>query len=1047
MKGKRSFLAFFAGHPTAANLLMLIFLVLGVLSLPKLVRETFPDFDPTEVEIVVPYPGATAEDVEESICQRIEDAIDGVTYLEEVRSTARENRGRVVAEMVEGGDMRQFLDDVKTEVEAIDDFPDQAEIPVIRQLGRKDAVVAVAVSGPMSLPHLKLYCEQLKDRMLRDPRISLVRIEGFSDHQIRIEVPAEKLMQYGLSMSEITDVIGRQNVDLPAGTVLTRDADILVRFADQRRSVEGYRDLVVVSGRTGAEVRLGDIASVQDTFELDEDKFIFDGKRAGKIVVEKTGSEDSLRILDAVRDFVQQESAKASPGVSLVLTQNSTKIVRDRLNMLVENGIQGLLLVFAVMWLFFNIRLSFWVSLGLPVSFMGTFFLMDMGGLTLNMLTMVGLLLALGLIMDDAIVIAENISSHLQKGKSALQAAVDGTSEVAVGVVSSFATTVLIFGTIAVLIEGNIGKVLWVMPVVLIMTLAVSLVEAFCILPNHLEHSLRSMPSVASGFRRSFEARFEKVRESVLGRAVDWAVQWRYLVVGGVFALLFISVGMLAGGVLKTKAFPDIEGDIVQARILLPQGTPLERTESIVGRLVDALGTVNKEYAPQQPEGQPLVQNVTIQYNQNQDTEEAGPHVATISVDLLNAETRTTSIDDLTKRWRELVGNVPDVSSITYKEPAIGPAGIPLEIRLQGQDLDVLEKASNELVRWLRRYEGVYDVSDNLRPGKPELQLRLKPGATALGLDAQKIASQLRNAFYGRDATEVQDGPEAYEINVRLAREDRDSLGDVELFYVRTPGGKNVPLSSVAFLEQGRGFATISRVNSVRTATVQGDVDTATANANEVVADTVERFMPRLLQKYPGIEYTLEGQAKQGGRTGASLRKAILLGVLGIFVLLSFQFRSYIEPLVVIGAIPLAFIGVVWGHLLMGLDLSMVSIMGFASLAGIVVNDSILLVEFVKRHMCRGMSAHDASMKASRQRFRAVLLTSLTTIVGLVPLLSERSLQAQVLIPLCTSIVFGLLTSTVLVLVVLPALYSILDDFGLTSRACRDGNFVEPNEK
>ncbi len=1033
MSEKRSFIGFFAGHPTAANLFMFIFLTLGILSLPRLIRETFPDFDPTEVEIVIPYPGATAEDVEEAICQRIEDAVDGITNVEEVRSTARENRGRVVVEMVEGGNMQEFLDDIKTEVEAIDDFPDQVETPVIQQLGRKDAVVSVAVSGPMSLPHLKLYCEQLKDRMLRDPHIALVRIEGFSDHQIRIEVPADKLMQYGLSMTDITDVIARQNIDLPAGTVLTRDADVLVRFADQRRGVEEYRDLVVVSGKTGAEVRLGDLAQVLDTFELDEDKFIFDGKRSGKLVVEKTGSEDSLRILDAVQNFIALETDKAPPGVSLKLTENSTKIVRDRLSMLVENGIQGLILVFAVMWLFFNIRLSFWVSMGLPVSFMGSFFLMSLFGLTLNMLTMVGLLLALGLIMDDAIVIAENISAHLQKGKSILRSTIDGTSEVAVGVLSSFTTTVLIFGTIAILIEGNIGKVLWVMPVVLIMTLAVSLVEAFCILPNHLNHSLRAMPDEPSSFRVRFEAKFEYVRESLLGAAVDWAVRWRYLVVGGIFTLLLVSISMLAGGVLKTEAFPDLEGDIVQARILLPQGTPLERTETIVERFVEGMKTVNERYSPQQPDGQHLVRHMTVQYNYNQDTAEVGPHVATISADLLDAESRTTSIDDITTRWRDLVGDIPDVSSITYKEPIIGPGGIPIEIRLQGQDLGQLAHASSDLVYWLEQYEGVYDVSDNLRPGKPEILLRLKPGATGLGLDAEQIASQLRNAFYGRDAAEIQDGPESYEINVRLARADRNSLGDVEFFHIVTPSGKNVPLSSVALLEQGRGFATISRVNSIRTVTVQGDVDTAIGNANEVISDTIERFMPSLLKKYPGIEYSLEGQAKQGSKTGASLRKAILLGVLGIFILLSFQFRSYIEPLVVIVAIPLAAIGVIWGHLLMGLNLSMVSIMGFASLAGIVVNDSILLVEFVKNHMRTGMEASQAARIASRERFRAVLLTSLTTIMGLVPLLSERSLQAQVLIPLCTSLVFGLLASTVLVLLVLPALYSILGDLNLTA--------------
>ncbi|WP_147821687.1 efflux RND transporter permease subunit [Salidesulfovibrio onnuriiensis] len=1037
MKERNGFIGFFAGHPTAANLLMLIFLMLGVISMPKLLRETFPDFDPTEVEIAVVYPGATAEDVEEAICQRVEDALDGITNLEEVRSEARESYGRIVAEMTEGGDMRQFLDDVKTEVEAISDFPEEIETPVIQQLGRKDNVVSLAVSGPMSVPHLKLYCEQLKDRMLKDPEISLVEVSGFSDHQIRIEVPAGNLMKYGLSFSDITDVIGRQNVDLPAGTVQTKDADILIRFADQRRKVHEYEDLVVVSGTTGAEIRLGDVARVTDTFELDEDKYLFNGKRAGLLIVQKTRAEDSLRILEAVERFIDREAAAAPPGVEFNLTQNITKIVKDRLDMLTENGIQGLVLVFATMWLFFNIRLSFWVAMGLPVSFLGAFFFMQAAGLTLNMLSMVGLLISLGLIMDDAIVISENVAAHLARGKGALRAAVDGTGEVAVGVLSSFTTTVLIFGTIAILVEGKIGKVMWVMPAVLIMTLVVSLIEAFCILPNHLAHSLRHLPDRPSGFRIWFENRLERVRERVLGRAVDWAVQWRYFFVGSVFALLVISVGMLAGGVLKTEAFPDIEGDVLQARVLLPQGTPLAHTEAVVEKLTSELDRLNREYSPHQPDEQPLVQNITVQYNNNADANEAGPHLATVTADLLNAETRTTGMDELTMRWREAVGTVPDVISITYKEPAIGPAGLAIDIRLQGRDLAQLKDASRELMGWLGKYRGVYDLSDDLRPGKPEIQVRLKPGATLLGFSASSIASQLRNAFYGRDVTEIQNGPEAYEINVRIAPEDKDSLGDLEYFHVTTPKGGQVPLGAVAVLEEGRGYASISRINSMRTVTIQGDVDTAVANANEIIGETRLVFLPQLMEKYPDLEFSLEGQAKEGNKTGASMRKAIMLGIFGIYILLSFQFRSYVEPVVVLTAIPMAFIGVVWGHLLMGLDLSMVSIMGFASLAGIVVNDSILLVEFVKMRLMEGLPMAEATVRASRQRFRAVLLTSLTTIVGLVPLLSERSLQAQVLIPLCTSLVFGLIASTILVLVVIPAFYTILNDFGLTAEVTK----------
>lgn len=1032
---KVGIIEYFADHPTAANLLMLIFFAVGLYAAPRLVRETFPDFAANQVQITVAYPGATAETVEEAICQRIEDVLDGITDVEEVTSEAREGQATVVAEMAEGGDFRQFMDDVRTEVEAIDDFPDEAEDPVISELNRTDMVVGIAVSGPMSVPHLKMYAEQIKDRLQRLDLVSLVDIQGFSEHQIRIEIPAAMLMQFKLSMNDITDVIAKQSIDLPSGTIETEQGDILVRFADERKRVHEFEELVVKSGTTGAEIRLGDIATVTDRFEKDEDKYLFNGERAALLLVKKTKDQDALLVLDEIQTFLERERQQAPPDVSLTLTQNRTEIVRDRLDLLLVNGLQGLFLVFLAMWLFFDLRMSFWVSMGLPVSFLGGLFVMYIAGLTLNMLTMVGLLLATGLIMDDAIVIAENISTHLAKGKSALRAAVDGTLGVAAGVTSSFTTTLLIFGTLAVMMQGDIGKVLWVMPTVLIMTLAVSLIEAFMILPNHLSHSLAHAPREIRPFRQRFNARFDRFREQWVGRFVDWSIKWRYLFMGLVISTLLASVAMLMGGFLKMQAFPDVEGDVLQARILLPQGTPLERTEAVVEQVVEGLKRADRQLTPLQPEGRQLVESYTIQFNTNEDANESGPHVATVTADLLGSEDRDTTIDELATLWELETGPVPDIISLAFKEGMIGPGGLDIEIRLQGDDLDELKAASTELQQWLGRYEGVRYLMDDLRPGKPEVQIRLKPGATALGLDATQIARQLRSALQGQKASEIQVGSESYEVDVRLSPDDRDTLGDLEYFRVTTPGGDQVPLGAVTELRRGRGWARIARVDSMRTVTVQGDVDARVANANAIVSETSREFLPGLLERYPSIATSLEGSKKAGAETGKSMVMALLFGIFGIFVLLSFHFRSYLEPLVVISAIPLAFIGVIWGHLLMGYDLSMPSIMGFVSLAGVVVNDSILLVEFLKRGVQEGMTAAEAASQASRQRFRALLLTSLTTIMGLLPLLAERSLQAQILIPLACSLVFGMLTSTFLVLSVVPALYTILDDFGLTEGA------------
>ncbi len=1031
-------LAWFAAHPTAANLLMLIFLALGLLSLSEQRRETFPDYSTQAVQISVLYPGATAEEVEEAVCQRIEDALENVVDVEEVRSEARENNALVVVEMRDQGDFSRFLTEVKTEVEAIDDFPEETEALVIKELNKTDMVVSVAVTGPMSETDLKLFCEQLKDRMLMEPEITQVLVKGFSDRQIRIEVPAHALQQFGISIQDVARVVAAQSVNLPAGIIETGERDILVRFDEKRIDVHGFEDLVVLSGTTGAELRLGDFAEITDRFELDEERILFNGKRAGMLQINKTKDEDALRVMAVVRDLLERERRLSPPGVTFTITQNISDIVRDRLQMLTVNGIQGLILVFLTMWLFFSFRFSFWVAMGLPVSFLGSLFVMQQIDFSLNMLTMVGLLLAIGLIMDDSIVIAENIAAHLARGKKALDAAVSGTAEVLPGVLSSFLTTMFVFGSIAVYIEGDIGKVMWVMPVVLLLTLSVSLVEAFFILPHHLAHSLGGKENAPqSAFRRRFDAGLEWVRETILGRLVDLAVSWRYLFIGLVLSLFLCSVGMLASGFLKTAAFPDVDGDVLMARILLPQGTPLTYTEAVAERVVAALERTDKHFTPLQPQldgkHPSLVKDVSVQYNLNADAGESGPHVVTVVADLLKAEQRNATLDAVAEVWRREVGSVPDVISITYKQPVLGPAGLAIEIRVQGEDLLRLKQASLELMDWLHTYTGVTDLHDDLRPGKPEAVVRLREGAMVLGLDGQAIARQLRAAFHGITAAEVQVGSESYEIDVRLAARDQNSLADLENFHITTPAGKQIPLSAVVTLHEGHGWARITRINSQRTVTIKGEVDTRYGNANAIIADTRARFLPQLMENYPDLRITLEGQAKEGQKTQNSLKKALLVGIFGIFVLLSFQFKSYIEPFVIILAIPLAGIGVIWGHLIMGHVLTMPGIMGFVSLAGVVVNDSILLVQFLKMRMAEGLSARQAAPLASRERFRAILLTSATTILGLAPLLLERSLQAQVLIPLAVSIVFGLLASTVLVLLVVPALYTILDDMGLTS--------------
>lgn len=1021
---------YFTRHATAANLLMFLLIVLGLMALPKLQRETFPDFAAKEIEIRIAYPGASSADVEDIICQRVEDALDIVSEVEEVRCIAQENIGITVVEMVEDGDIVRFMDDIKTEIEAIDNFPADVELPVIKELGRTAKVVSIAITGPMSISDLKLYAEQVKVRMQRLSDIKQVNVLGFSEHQLRIAVAEQILRKYQLTMADISSYVSRQSIDLPAGNIKTRDQELLIRFTDQRRNISELEDLLVVSSISGAEIRLGDIARISDRFELDEDKIIFNGQRAAILEIIKTKQQDTLIVNKKVTDFIEKEQKAAAPGVKFSITEDRSSNVKDRLSLLMKNGVQGLILVFLVLLLFFPGRFAFWVVMGLPASFLGALFLMQLLGLTINMITMVALLIAIGLLMDDAIVIAENIAAHLKQGKTALNAAVDGTKQVSPGVLSSFLTTISVFAPLAFL-SGKMGQVLQFIPMVLILVLAVSLIEAFLILPHHLAHALKhnqqQIPGVIGRLRNGFEEKLDYFREKTLGKAISFVIDKPYLFIGLVVALFIISVAMPIAGKLKFKPFPDIEGDVIEARLLLPQGTPLWRTEAIMTQIDDALKKVDEHFSPLQKSAEKkLVKNIKIRYNMNMDANESGAHLATIIVDLVTAEQRSGSLDDIIALWRKEVGVIPDIQSLTFKEPVIGPGGLALEIRLYGSKLDQLKQASLELQDWLRHYQGVIDLSDSLRSGKIELRLSLRPGTLSLGIDASTIATQLRSAFFGSTAQEIQLGSESYEIDVRLQDADKSTLADLQNFRISTADGSQVPLSALVNIERGRGFSRIERINGQRSVTIIGDIDPRFANSREIINHTQKEFLPQLVKKYPGINAGIEGESKDSSKTASSMIRGFSLGLIGIFILLSFQFKSYKEPIVVMSIIPLALIGVIWGHLLMGLNLTMPGVIGFASLSGIVVNDSILLVEFLKLKLRQGMSIGDAAVSASKARFRAVLITSVTTIAGLFPLLLEKSMQAQILIPLATSIIFGLFATTFLVLLVVPALYSII---------------------
>ncbi len=714
--------------------------------------------------------------------------------------------------------------------------------------------------------------------------------------------------------------------------------------------------------------------------------------------------------MDAIEENLQRERLRAPQGVNLEISQDVTSNIRDRLRILLENGGVGLVLVFLTMWAFFSFRYSFWVAMGLPVSFLGAVFAMRFLGHSINMITMVALLVAVGLLMDDAIVISETVAARIGRGEDPGAAVVNGVRQVLPGVLSSFLTTVMIVGPLAFM-SGRIGAVLRDLPAVLLVTLVVSLVEAFLILPAHLRHSLSHMASSRrSAFHVWIDARFDAFREKVFGRVVDLSARNPYFTLGLIVGGLLVSSATLPAGLLKYRAFPELESDVIQARILLPQGTPLARTESVVDKVVEALNVVDEELSARQEGGARLVRNVSVLFGVNVDAFESGPHLATVNADLTAADQRVGAIDDMLERWRGLVGTPPDVISLKFTDKERGVAGKAVDIRLHGDNLKRLKMASMELQAWLNGFKGVKDVSDDLRPGKPEVRVSLRDGAGSLGITASDVANEIRAALQGSTNLDVQLGRESQAVAVRLDSTDRDELDELSYLVVASREGESVPVSAIADIDRVRGFARIHRIDGQRTVTVQGALDTRVANARELMNVTKKRFLPELKERFKDVRVSFQGQGKESAQTGGSLQTALLVGLAGIYLILCFQFRSYLEPLAVMLAIPTGFIGVVWGHLALGLELSMPSLVGLATLAGIVVNDSILLVTFIKERQRHGTDVAEAARLAARDRFRAIVLTSLTTVAGLLPLLMETSTQAQLLIPLVASLVFGLST-------------------------------------
>lgn len=1032
-------IGYFVRHPTAANLLMLVIVLLGLLGMSSLTREVFPEFASDHINVRVVYKGASAEEVEEAICRPIEEEVEGIEGIEEIWATSREGYGMVTVKVADGYRVRDVHKDVENAVDQIDYFPKDVETPITWDVDRIERACTVSVwAERMPEKDLQALAKTIQRELLDLDEVSLVAMTGFTEHRIRVEVRQRDLLSRGLTIGDVARQIEAQSIDLPSGSVETQQREIQIRVVDQRRRAEDFRDLPVKVTPAGARILLRDVATVTDSFEEKWARTTFDGHRCVNLEVQKTRSEDTIGVKNAVKACIDARRQSLPEGVGLELWGDWSAYVSERLGMLAENGAWGFVLVFLTLWFFLRLRLAIWVAVGIPVSFLGTLYVVDQFDMSLNMITMFSLIMALGIIVDDAIVIGENIYAHFVRGTPAVEAAVRGTQEVGLGVLASMLTTVAVFMPL-IAMQGEIGKVLRVMPIGVITALAVSLAEAFLVLPNHLRHSLDKASKRPTRARAAIDRFVQWLTEDVYGPMLDWSVKRPLIPLAGMVTLLLIALGILLGGRLKFQLFPELDGDFLVAELELPAGTDPAITKGIVDRIGKALDEVEGGFPPQ-PSGEKLVRHVVTSVGfgwsigDNPVPPQSGGHLAQVFVELLGADRRNAKCDRILQRWKQAVGDVPDVVSLTFEQMQVTPGGKPLDVQLRGEDLGRLKRASLELQGRIADYPGIRNVTDNLRPGKEEVSVRLKPVAPPLGITSAALATQLREAFWGSVAEEFQRGSDTFDVEVLFAPGDRQSLADLDDFEVRTPSGQRVPFHEVATARKVRGYSQIVRVNRKRAISVTADLDTSKGNAKQIMDDLETGFFPGFLERHPGVAINTEGQRKETRETGLSVARGFVIGVCIIFLLLSFVFKSFIEPLIVMAVIPFALIGAVAGHLLMRIDLTMPSIVGLVSLSGIVVNDSILLVSFVKLRLAEGKRVPEAVHLAGMGRFRPVLLTSATTVAGLLPIMLERSLQAQFLIPMAAAISFGLLFATVLVLLLVPCSYSILARLGWSQK-------------
>ena len=1024
--------SWFAHNHVAANLLMVLLMVGGLTIALTMPIEIFPEVDPRTITVSVPYPGSTPDEVEESINRRVEEALSGLDGIKKIRSYAREGVGTIIVDIEDNVNDREILDDVKTAVEAIQDFPpEDAEDEEITDTSGKRFVISIALYGNVSERTLRELAYRVRDDLTSLDGISVANVLGARNYEIGIEVSEASLQKFNLTFNEVAQAVRNFSINIPGGTIRSNVGEILLRTDDQAYEQKDFEEIILRTNPDGTLLRLKDVAVINDGFENVDELSLFNGEPAVFVDVLQVGDQKVLDVEEKAKEYVETIALPA--GVEATTWSNYADSLRGRIDLLVRNGLMGLVLVFGVLVCFLNLKLAFWTTMGIPISFLGAFILIAAGGGTINMISVFAFIVVLGIVVDDAIIVGESIYSKYEQGVTPMQAALQGLSDVISPVTIGVLTTIIAFVPMFFTV-GIIGQILSVIPLVVVSVLLMSLIEAFLILPSHLsnvktEHQEGALPILQRKLRYGLEQIIDRFYLPNLTKALKMP----YVVVAIALAMFMLLMGAINGGFIKTVFFPSIEGDEISARLRLPNGTPASETERAIRHMVEMAYQTQSEYDKKlPPELGSIIRNLSASVGSTpfsgrgpdgSENSSKGSNYGEVNIELLAGEVRPFSTSEIESRWRELVGEIPGAEIDYYSN--LFTAGSDIYMELSHENFEVLLEIAEEIKKVLTGYEGVVDIEDSFNVGKPELQLELTQAGLASGLTLNSLARQVRQAFYGEEAQRVQRGRDDIKVLVRYSENERRDLNSIYDMRVRLNDGTEVPLRTVANVVEGRGFSVIERSNRRRVVDVTADVIEEKANANQINKELREVVLPKIKSKYPALSYNFEGAQKEQKDSFGSLLGALAIALLGIFALLATQLRSYTQPLIIMSVIPIGFIGAVIGHVLLGYQVSFFSFFGIVALSGVVINDSLILMDMINRLRDQGEEVMEAILSACKKRFRPIMFTTLTTCAGLSPIIVEKSLQAQFLIPMAISLASGVVFATMITLVLVPSLYLI----------------------